>query len=145
MTPDVTIKISFDADGTASASAASTTSAAAPPPIAVDALNVAASSSAPSPMTPAELARSQGVASSDEPPAPMPIEQLLSTESAAAPVPEPLGALQTVGGPPPPLSLAELGIAAGSEVAPPPEPDYSQPQASTRRRGATKRSEARKR
>jgi len=72
----------------------------------------------------------------------MPIEQLLATESAAAPVPEPLGALQTVGGPPPPLSLAELAIAAGNEVPPPPEPDYSKPQAPTRRRGAAKRSQA---
>ena len=99
MTPDVTIKISFGADDTVSASA-TTTSAAAPSPLSLEALDVASSSSAPAPMTPAEMAVSQGVASAGEAPAPMAIEQLISAGSTTAPAPEPLGALQTVGGPP---------------------------------------------
>ena len=41
MSPDVTIKISFDADGTASATTATALSGAAPPPMALDALEVA--------------------------------------------------------------------------------------------------------
>jgi hypothetical protein len=139
VTPDVTIKISFDTEGTASAIAATTTSSAAPTPMALDALGVAASSGAPSPLTPSELAISQGVASSDEPPAPMAIEQLVSAGSTSAPAPEPLGSLQTVGGAPTPLSLADLGIAAGTQDPASHEPD-DEPPTSPGRRGASKRS-----
>lgn len=124
MTPEVTVKISFDAEGTASAtSAAVSSSATAPPPMALDALDVAASSGAPSPRDPAELMSTQGSAATDGAPPPMALEQLVSAGSSAAPAPQPFGGLQSADGPPAPQALADLGIATGGDLPTPLEPD----------------------
>jgi hypothetical protein len=128
----MTIKISFDADGAASATTLSGT-AGAPAPMTLDALQ-GADSRAPAPMSPGELASSQGgAAATDTAPPPMAIEQLLSAGSTAAPAPEPLGALQAVGGAPAPRPLEELGTAAGGEAPKPLEPSALEGRTTTTR------------
>jgi hypothetical protein len=98
VSPDITIKISLDPDGTATSHVV----ASGPPsPMALDAL------------------LAQAPAASGEGPAPMAIEQLGDAESAQAPHPQDLGMLETVGGPPAPQSLEQLG-AVDTRAAPEP-------------------------
>jgi hypothetical protein len=102
---------------------------ALPTPMALDALQVASAGQAPSPLEPAELAATQGVqaATQEQPPAPMPIEQLTSGAASAAPPPVDVATLASVGGPPTPMSLEELGAATGQDDTPAPSKRSSTP------------------
>ena len=92
MTPDVTIKISFDANGTASSSG----------------LTVAAAGEEPAPMAIEQLVTSSSAAA----PAPEALGSLTAVGGAPAPQsPEQLGAVGD-GEAPPPLDITELEAAA---------------------------------
>ena len=105
----------------------------------LESLNAGSSTGAPAPMTASEMAAAQGQVGTTEPPAPMQVEQLTTASSAAAPSPEPLGALEAVGGPPGPLSLAELGLTDVQGAAGPPAPVELPAQAATPRKKAAGR------
>lgn len=141
MNPAVTITISVGADGSASVEQGIGTSTAPPEPMALETLEVASSVESPAPLEPAALAAAQGTTiaeASAEPPGPMSIEQLVAGVSTAAPAPVAVGALEAVGGPPGPLSLAELGIST-PDVPSPDDGGENSPQTPRKRSAARKK------
>jgi hypothetical protein len=137
--PDMTISISFGAVSSTGSVSAGRAEEAGPAPMTLESLNAGSATGAPAPMTASEMAAAQGQVGTTEPPGPMQVEQLATASSAVAPSPEPLGALETVGGPPGPLSLAELGLVDQQGTDGPPAPVELPAQTATPRKKAAGR------
>jgi hypothetical protein len=92
-----------------------------PPPMALENLQSSSAQLAPVPMSPEELSGVQAAASTGAPPPPMAIEQLLMAGGAsAAPLPQPYGSLEGIGGAPTPRPLEELGLTTAAVPQPMP-------------------------
>ena len=130
MSQEVTVRITVEPPGAATASAGASTEAASEPPapIALEQLQLSGSAQVPTPLSLAELATvatgGEAAAGGSPPPPPLPIEQLQMTGTTGAPAPVELGVPTFEGAPPTPMSPEELAALEGAsegEEAPQPE------------------------
>lgn len=119
MSQEVTVRITVEPSGAATAAGGAATETSEPPaPIALDQLQLSGSAQVPTPVSLAELASlaagGEAVAAGTPPP-PLPIEQLQSTGAVGgAPAPLDLGAPSFEGTPPTPMSPEELAALEGA-------------------------------